>query len=213
MLPYFVERDFFDVIAEQNSAGFPLEAAWFAPHFEFRFPKYGDFAVFGADVELRQALEPWHVMGEEGAAGGAVRYVDSSVERLQVKVSGLAPDRYALTCNGRRVPLRPTGTVGEFVAGVRYKAWQPPSALHPLIPSHAPLTFDLVDTWMSRSVGGAQYHVAHPGRPQLRHLPGECLRVGKPAPGAICQNGPFAGSRHVAGRDRQSRIPVHAGSA
>ncbi len=163
MLPYFVERDFFDVIAEQNSAGFPLEAAWFAPHFEFRFPKYGDFAVFGADVELRQALEPWHVMGEEGAAGGAVRYVDSSVERLQVKVSGLAPDRYALTCNGRRVPLRPTGTVGEFVAGVRYKAWQPPSALHPLIPSHAPLTFDLVDTWMSRSVGGAQYHVAHPG--------------------------------------------------
>jgi uncharacterized protein (DUF2126 family) len=158
-----VERDFVDVIAEQNSAGFPLEAAWFAPHFEFRFPKYGDFAVFGADVELRQALEPWHVMGEEGAAGGAVRYVDSSVERLQVKVSGLAPDRYALTCNGRRVPLRPTGTVGEFVAGVRYKAWQPPSALHPLIPSHAPLTFDLVDTWMSRSVGGAQYHVAHPG--------------------------------------------------
>jgi uncharacterized protein (DUF2126 family)/transglutaminase-like putative cysteine protease len=163
MLPYFVAQDFADVVAEQKNAGFPLEAAWFAPHFEFRFPKYGDFATFGAEVELRQALEPWHVMGEEGAAGGAVRYVDSSVERLQVKVTGLAPDRYALTCNGRRIPLRPTGTVGEFVAGVRYKAWQPPSALHPLIPSHAPLTFDLVDTWMGRSMGGAQYHVAHPG--------------------------------------------------
>jgi uncharacterized protein (DUF2126 family)/transglutaminase-like putative cysteine protease len=163
MLPYFVQQDFADVIAEQKNAGFPLEAAWFAPHFEFRFPKYGDFATFGAEVELRQALEPWHVMGEEGAAGGAVRYVDSSVERLQVRVTGLAPDRYALTCNGRRIPLRPTGTVGEFVAGVRYKAWQPPSALHPLIPSHAPLIFDLVDTWMGRSMGGAQYHVAHPG--------------------------------------------------
>jgi uncharacterized protein (DUF2126 family) len=163
MLPYFVERDFADVVAEQNAAGFPLQAEWFAPHLEFRFPKYGDFSAFGTDVELRQALEPWHVMGEEGAAGGAVRYVDSSVERLQVKVSGLAPDRYTMTCNGRQIPLRPTGTVGEFVAGVRYKAWQPPSALHPLIPAHSPLTFDLVDTWMNRSMGGCQYHVAHPG--------------------------------------------------
>jgi uncharacterized protein (DUF2126 family) len=163
MLPYFVEQDLADVIAEQNAAGFPLKAEWFAPHFEFRFPKYGDFATLGAEVELRQALEPWHVMGEEGAAGGAVRYVDSSVERLQVKVSGLAPDRFALTCNGRRIPLRPTGTVGEFVAGVRYKAWQPYAALHPLIPAQSPLTFDLVDTWMNRSMGGAQYHVVHPG--------------------------------------------------
>ena len=113
MLPYFIEQDLADVIAEQNAAGFPLKSEWFAPHFEFRFPKYGDFATFGAEVELRQALEPWHVMGEEGAAGGAVRYVDSSVERLQVKVTGLAPDRYALTCNGRRIPLRPTGTRGR----------------------------------------------------------------------------------------------------
>jgi uncharacterized protein (DUF2126 family)/transglutaminase-like putative cysteine protease len=163
MLPYFVEQDFADVIAEQNAAGFPLKKEWFAPHFEFRFPKYGDFCVFGTEVELRQALEPWHVMGEEGAAGGAVRYVDSSVERLQVKTTGLAPDRYVLTCNGRRIPLRPTGTVGEYVAGVRYKAWQPYSALHPQIPAHSPLTFDLVDMWMNRSMGGAQYHVAHPG--------------------------------------------------
>ena len=163
MLPHFVEQDFRDVIAEQREAGFGMRTEWFAPHFEFRFPKIGDFAARGAEVELRQALEPWHVMGEEGAAGGAVRYVDSSLERLQVKVTGLAPDRYALTCNGRRIPLQPTGTVGEFVAGVRYKAWQPASALHPLIPSHAPLTFDLLDTWMERSLGGAQYHEAHPG--------------------------------------------------
>jgi uncharacterized protein (DUF2126 family)/transglutaminase-like putative cysteine protease len=163
MLPYFIDRDLADVIAEQTAAGFPLKREWFAPHFEFRFPKYGDFSVYGTDVELRQALEPWHVMGEQGAAGGAVRYVDSSVERLQVKVTGLAPDRYTVTCNGRLIPLRPTGTVGEFVAGVRYKAWAPPSALHPLIPAHSPLTFDLVDTWMNRSMGGCQYHVAHPG--------------------------------------------------
>jgi uncharacterized protein (DUF2126 family)/transglutaminase-like putative cysteine protease len=163
MLPHFIERDFADVIAEQNAAGHALQSDWFAPHFEFRFPKYGDFAAGGAEVELRQALEPWHVMGEQGAAGGAVRYVDSSVERLQVKATGLAPDRYAITCNGRRVPLRPTGRAGEFVAGVRYRAWQPPNALHPTIGVHAPLTFDLVDLWMERSMGGCQYHVMHPG--------------------------------------------------
>jgi uncharacterized protein (DUF2126 family) len=163
MLPYFVEQDFADVLEEQQAAGFPLQTQWFTPHFEFRFPKYGDFATEGLEIELRQALEPWHVMGEEGAPGGTVRYVDSSVERLQVKATGLPPDRYVLTCNGRRVPLRPTGNVGEFVGGVRYRAWQPPASLHPTIEVHTPLTFDIVDTWMERSLGGCQYHVMHPG--------------------------------------------------
>jgi uncharacterized protein (DUF2126 family)/transglutaminase-like putative cysteine protease len=163
MLPYFVEQDLRDVMTELNAAGYALQPEWFAPHMEFRFPKIGDYANGGVELELRHALEPWHVMGEEGAAGGAVRYVDSSVERLQVKVEGLAPDRYALACNGRPIAMRPTGKVGEFVAGVRYRAWQPPSSLHPMIAPHAPLTFDLIDTWMRRSLGGCQYHVAHPG--------------------------------------------------
>jgi len=163
LMPYFVEQDFRDVITETQAAGFALDADWFAPHFAFRFPKHGDFATRGMELELRHALEPWHVMGEQGAPGGAVRYVDSSVERLQVKVTGLAPDRYAVTCNGRRVPLRPTGRVGEFVGAVRYRAWKPASALHPTIGIHAPLTFDLFDTWMSRSQGGCQYHVTNPG--------------------------------------------------
>ncbi len=163
MLPFFIEQDFRDVLSEQQAAGYALQPAWFAPHFEFRFPKCGDTSIMGIDLELRQALEPWHVMGEEGAPGGAVRYVDSSVERLQVRLTGLPPDRYALTCNRRPVPLRNTGAVGEFVAGVRYRAWQPPAALHPKIGVHSPLIFDLVDTWMQRSIGGCQYHVAHPG--------------------------------------------------
>ncbi|MET0659930.1 MAG: transglutaminase family protein [Steroidobacteraceae bacterium] len=163
MLPYFIEQDFADVITEQNDAGYPMQWDWFAPHFEFRFPKYGDFATRGIEIELRQALEPWHVMGEEGAPGGTVRYVDSSVERLQVKATGLPPDRYVLTCNGHGIPLRSTGSVGEFVGAVRYRAWQPPSALHPTIGVDAPLVFDLVDTWMERSLGGCQYHVMHPG--------------------------------------------------
>ena len=163
MLPHYVEQDFRDVMEEMQMAGYPIQADWFAPHFEFRFPKYGDFTVKGIEFELRHALEPWHVMGEEGSVGGTVRYVDSSVERVQVKIKGMAPDRYVLTCNGVAVPLQNTGINGEFVAGVRYRAWQPPSCLHPTIGVDTPLVFDIVDTWMKRSLGGCQYHVAHPG--------------------------------------------------
>jgi uncharacterized protein (DUF2126 family) len=163
MLPYFVQLDFDDVIDDLRRDGQPFDAAWFAPHFEFRFPLAGELGTHAVHLTLRQALEPWHVLGEEGASGGTARYVDSSVERLQVLVTGLTPDRFSVACNGRAVPLHPTGRNGEFVAGIRFRAWQPPSALHPTIPVHAPLIFDLVDTWSERSLGGCQYHVAHPG--------------------------------------------------
>jgi len=163
LLPTFVKMDFEDVIAEMRQAGFAFESEWFAPHFEFRFPLVGEVQAMGMELSLRNALEPWHVMGEEGAVGGTVRYVDSSLERIEVRVSGLNQSRYAVTVNGQVLPLQPTGVAGEYVAGVRYKAWNPPSSLHPSIQPHAPLTFDLVDTWMKRSLGGCQYHVAHPG--------------------------------------------------
>ncbi|RPI47752.1 MAG: transglutaminase family protein [Betaproteobacteria bacterium] len=163
MLPHFVWDDFCDVLEEMTDFGYPMPADWFAPHFEFRFPRLGDFAARNVDVELRLALEPWHVLGEEDALAGAVRYVDSSLERMQVKVMGLIDDRHVLTCNGHALPLHPTGNVGEYVAGVRYKAWWPASSLHPTIAPHTPLSFDLVDTWMQRSLGGCQYHVSHPG--------------------------------------------------
>ncbi|MDE2395657.1 MAG: transglutaminase family protein, partial [Burkholderiales bacterium] len=163
LLPTFVRMDFDDVIAELNQAGFAFDSEWFAPHFEFRFPLVGEVASMGIELALRSALEPWHVMGEEGSAGGTVRYVDSSLERLELKVSGFNDNRHIVTVNGRAVPLQPTGRVGEFVCGVRYRAWAPPSALHPTIASHAPLTFDIVDSWMRRSIGGCRYHVTHPG--------------------------------------------------
>jgi uncharacterized protein (DUF2126 family)/transglutaminase-like putative cysteine protease len=171
LLPHFIQQDFADVIVELNNAGYPLRAEWFAAHLEFRFPKIGDYAVAGIELELRQALEPWHVLGEEGGGGGTVRYVDSSLERVQVKLNGLPPQRYMLTCNGVPVPLQPTGRVGEFVAGVRFRAWQPYNALQPTIGVHAPLIFDLLDTWMQRSLGGCQYHVAHPGGRNYETLP------------------------------------------
>jgi uncharacterized protein (DUF2126 family)/transglutaminase-like putative cysteine protease len=171
MLPHFVVQDFHDVIGDLQQAGYPVREEWFAPHVEFRFPLYGSVAARGLRLELRQALEPWHVMGEEPGAGGTVRYVDSSVERVQVKVTGLTGSRHTVSCNGRRVPLHPTGTPGEFVAGVRYRAWQPASALHPTIPVHAPLVFDLVDGWNQRAIAGCVYHVAHPGGRNFERFP------------------------------------------
>jgi uncharacterized protein (DUF2126 family) len=163
MLPHFVWSDLADVVAELNGAGYPFDLAWFAAHRDFRFPLLGDFAAAGVTVELRMALEPWHVLGEESGGGGTARYVDSTVERIEVLVRGLVGDRHVIACNGRRLPLQPTGTQGEYVAGVRFRAWTAPSSLHPTIGQHAPLVFDLVDTWMQRSLGGCQYHVAHPG--------------------------------------------------
>jgi uncharacterized protein (DUF2126 family) len=163
LLPHFVRQDFADVIDETRAAGIPLEHRWFDSHFEFRFPKIGEITQRGIRVELRDAIEPWYVLGEESGGNYTARYVDSSVERMQVKVQGMTDTRHVITCNGRKVPLFSTGTEGEFVAGVRYRAWQPPSCLHPTIPVDDPLVFDVLDTWMGRSLGGCRYHVGHPG--------------------------------------------------
>jgi uncharacterized protein (DUF2126 family) len=163
MLPHFVRLDWETVMTDLRQAGYEFQMDWFAPHFEFRFPQIGSIAREAIQLELRHALEQWNVLGEEASGSATVRNVDSSVERLQVKVSGMTGDRFAIACNGRRVPLHPTGKGGEFVAGVRYRAWQPPSCLHPNIPVQSPLVFDIVDTWSARSLGGCTYHVTHPG--------------------------------------------------
>jgi len=163
MLPYFVANDFRGVLDDLRRVGCGFDGEWFAPHFEFRYPVFGRVSYAGIELELRQATEPWYVLGEELGGGGTARYVDSSVERMQVKVDGLAGDRFVVTCNGRRLPLHSTGVRGEWVCGVRYRAWQPPSCLHPTIPVHTPLVFDMLDTWTGRSAGGCTYHVAHPG--------------------------------------------------
>jgi len=208
MLPHFVWQDLLDVIADLKAAGFPVEAEWFAPHFEFRFPQSGTVEHAGMELELRQALEPWHVLGEEGVIGGTARYVDSSLERLQIKVARMIGERYAVTCNGHTLPLTSTGVKGEYVAGIRFRAWQPPSCLHPTIAVHAPLTFDIFDRWSGRSIGGCRYNVSHPGGrgfdafpvnayeaesrrltlfEQLGHTPGDM----EPAPAEVNKDYPF----------------------
>ncbi len=162
MLPHYVWADFNEVLADLEGAGMAFEPAWFLPHLEFRFPLYGQVEVAGIEIEIRAALEPWHVLGEEATAGGTARYVDSSLERIQVRVAGDRGERHVVTCNGYTLPLSRTGD-GHEVAGVRFRAWQPPSALHPTIPVHSPLVLDVVDAVQGRSLGGCTYHVMHPG--------------------------------------------------
>jgi uncharacterized protein (DUF2126 family)/transglutaminase-like putative cysteine protease len=163
MLPHFVEQDFTDVLGELRERGYDFDRRWFDAHVEFRFPFVGSVTKDSVELEVRRALEPWHVLPEENDGGGTARAVDSSLERLQVRLRGAVPGRHVLACNGARVPLHPTGTQGEAVAGVRFRAWRMPSSLHPTIPVHAPLVFSLIDTWKERPVGGCTVHVSHPG--------------------------------------------------
>jgi uncharacterized protein (DUF2126 family)/transglutaminase-like putative cysteine protease len=162
-LPHFIWEDLTDALLDVSPLGVRLMPEWYLPHWEFRFPRLGRFAALGMEVELRQAIEPWHVLGEENRASGTARYVDSSVERIQVAVRGMIEPRYGFAVAGRPLPLFPTGRSSEYVAGVRYKAWKPESSLHPTIECHVPLVFDLYDKWNQRSVGGCTYHVSHPG--------------------------------------------------
>ncbi|MEN9307154.1 MAG: hypothetical protein RL173_1086, partial [Fibrobacterota bacterium] len=168
MLPHFLQQDIAEVCSELHEHDIAFDVNWLLPHMEFRFPRQGGFVHGGTDVEIRHALEPWHVLGEEQ---GSARYVDSSVERLQIKVKNASPGRHSILCNGARIPMVDTGTEGEFVGGVRYKAWNPPSALHPTVGIHSPLVFDLYDEWSNRALKGVTYHVIHPGGRGYEDLP------------------------------------------
>jgi uncharacterized protein (DUF2126 family) len=163
LLPWYVRADIADVVDDLRRHDIDFDLAWLEPFLEFRFPLIGEVELNDVRLELRDAIEPWHVLGEEAAAGGTARYVDSSVERLQVQVDGFNEARHIVTCNNVPLPLQPTATAGTGVAGVRFKAWAPWSALHPTIDVHGPLVFDLIDRWSSRSLGGCTYHVSHPG--------------------------------------------------
>ena len=213
LLPTFVQMDFDDVMTELNQAGFAFDKEWFAPHFEFRFPLIGEVATMGIGLTVRTALEPWHVMGEEGSSGGTVRYVDSSLERVELKVTGLNDNRHIITVNGQAVPLQPTGRVGEYVCGVRYRAWAPPSALHPTIGVACAAHLRHGRHLAAALAGRLPLPRGASGRAQLRRLPGQRLHRRKPAPGALLPLRPHAGSDVGEAGAAEPGVPVHAGPA
>ena len=198
LLPYFVEQDFADVLADMRGSGYDLADDWFRPHQEFRFPFYGRVTKGAVTIELRMALEPWHVLGEETTAGGQARYVDSSLERIEVRAFGTTEGRHVVTCNGWALPMRPTGTGTESVCGVRYRAWQPPSCLHPTIGIHSPLHFDVYDKWNRRALFGCTYHVVHAGGLSPTDRP---------------VNAASAESRRISRFDRMGHVPGSFGVA
>ena len=172
MLPHYLWADFCDVLHFLNqTSGYHFEANWFEPFFDFRFPEYGSLQIGPATLELRMALEPWSVLGEDINKPGVSRPVDSSVERLQIKMSGIIEEQHIVTCNGQAIPLKRTDQEGVYVAGVRFKAWAQPTSLHPTIPAQTPLVFDVIDTRYERSIGGCTYHVMHPGGRSYKTLP------------------------------------------
>jgi uncharacterized protein (DUF2126 family)/transglutaminase-like putative cysteine protease len=177
LLPHFAFADIAQVVADLRAHDIEFDVSWLLPFIEFRFPRIGVTTISGVELELRSAIEPWHVLGEEATAGGTARYVDSSTERLQVAVTGFVPERHLLTCNGLHVPMTATGTPGRYVAGVRYKAWKPWSSLHPSLDVDSPLSFDLVDRASRFSLGGATYHVVHPGGRAYAHPPVNALEA------------------------------------
>ncbi|PZW44740.1 uncharacterized protein (DUF2126 family) [Humitalea rosea] len=216
LLPHYCMADLADALDEFGAAGFPMDPAWFAPHAEFRFPLVGETTIRDVHLELRHALEPWHVLPEENTATGTVRYVDSSAERLQIKARGLVPERHVLAVNGLAVPLSATETAGEFVAGVRFKAWSPPSSLHPTIKAQTPLVFDLFDRWTGRSLGGMAHHVVHPGGRNYDTFPvnaneAEARRRSRFLPFGHTP-GPMPEPRVVTGRDQPRTLDLRRGA-
>ena len=206
-------QDLDDIIFDLNQAGYPLKTEWFAPHMEFRFPHYGTIEHRGVVLELRQAIEPWHVLGEEPAGGGTVRYVDSSVERLQVFVNGMVDTRHVITCNGVRVPLHPTGTNGQFVAGVRYRAWQP--AKLPAPDHRRSLAADVRHfRHLDWPLASAAAPIRLPSRrPQLRPVPSKRQRSRKPAIHAVLFDRTHAGGNAIAGNSGEQGDAVYVGFA
>jgi uncharacterized protein (DUF2126 family)/transglutaminase-like putative cysteine protease len=213
LLPHFIINDIAEVAADLRAHGVEFDTSWLDPFTEFRFPRIGTAVFGGVEIELRGAIEPWNVLGEESTAGGTARYVDSSVERLQVRLIGADRERYIVTVNGYPIPMLATDNPDIQVGGVRYRAWQPPSALHPTITVDGPLRFELVDAANGVSRGGCTYHVSHPGGRSYDTPPVNAVEAESRRGRRFEATGFTAGKADLAGlREKQARQSTDVGA-
>jgi uncharacterized protein (DUF2126 family)/transglutaminase-like putative cysteine protease len=213
LLPHFIIHDIAEVAADLRAHGVDFETAWLDPFTEFRFPRIGTAVFDGVEIELRGAIEPWNTLGEQATAGGTARYVDSSVERIQVRVIGAERQRYVITCNGYPVPLLATVNPDIQVGAVRFRAWQPPSALHPTITVDGPLRFELIDTSTGMSAGGCTYHISHPGGRAYDAPPVNAVEAESRRSRRFEATGFTPGRIDIAGiREKQARLSTDVGA-
>jgi uncharacterized protein (DUF2126 family) len=181
-LPAFVWEDLAIICADLRNHGIAFDAEWLRAPWEFRFPKLGEFALPVSNLKseisnptlvFRQALEAWPLLGESPNAGTVARTVDSSLDRIEARISEAKfLEGGLLLANGLPCAFRATAG-GAAACGIRYRAFYLSPSLQPHVPVHAPLLLEWVDRTTLTVVAAARWHVWNPANSAYAAAPAD----------------------------------------